>query len=104
MAKAMRSGVEGWQAFVGVAPFLLGAFRWLSLFLECGVCFFLLVVGGWLVFLRVWSWSFLLGWPFLLGVRYWLCLLRVGTGPSLLLVKGRSAMPSLSGGFGPSRT
>ena len=31
MAKAIRSGVGGWPAFVGVVPFLLGAFRWLSL-------------------------------------------------------------------------
>ena len=80
MAKAMRSGVEGWQAFVGVAPFLLRACRWLSLSrsvgfgfsfsgLEVGLSFF-----GWELVLSFWcgNWSFLLVvgvWAFLPGVR-----------------------------------
>ena len=63
MAKAMRSGVEGWQAFVRVAPFLLGAFRWLSLFwsVEFGFSF------SWLeVDLSFFGWELVLSF-FLLG-------------------------------------
>ena len=77
---------EGWQAFVGVAPFFLGAFRWPSLFLECGVWILwwltlpLEVVFG--------PFSYGCGWPFLL---------RVVTGPSLLW--RRFAIPSQSGGL-----
>ena len=73
MAKAMRSVVEGWQAFVGLAPFLLGAFRWLSFFWSVGVWFFLLVIGGWLVFLRVGIGPVYFVW--LLALPSWMLLL-----------------------------
>ena len=119
MAKATQSGVEGWQAFVGVAPFLFGAFRWLSLSRCVGFGFFLLVVGGWLVLFRVgigpiflvWelalpSWGS--GWPCLhwvwrlafLRFVFGLCLSWLGLA-FLAVVRGSPFLLEVEGGGCP---